>query len=88
MNPVLSELIFLAACLVGLLVGYALLVRLLRTVAQFINDLFNTAVALLFFLVIVPPLWVWYRCRRPPWRTLTQQQTQELRAWIKTTASR
>ena len=76
--------IFVAAVyLVGLLAAYSLLVRLLRTVVSFVDDAVDVAVALFFFLVIMPPLWVWQRSRRPMWRTLTKEQSAELAAWVR-----
>ena len=77
------NVIFLVLCLVGMLAAYALLVRLLRTVLCFIDELIDLAVALFFFLVIAPPLWLWHKARRPMWRTLTKDQTNELEAWLR-----
>lgn len=75
-------LLVLALALVGLLAAYSLLVRLLRTFLAFLDEAVDMAVALLFWLVIVPPLWLWQKGRRPMWRTLTKQQSQELQAWL------
>jgi len=82
MNHLLWQVFVLAATLVGLLVAYSLLVRLIRTVVSFIGELVDTAVAVVFFLVIVPLVWLWEKGRRPMWRTLTKQQSRELEAWL------
>jgi len=76
-------MIVMIACLLALFAAYALLLRLLRTGVAFINDAVDVAVALLFYVFIVPPLWIWERSRRPMWRTLSPQQTEALRAWLK-----
>ena len=88
MSQVLTDLLYVAACLVGLLAVNALLVRLLRVFVVFVSEALDLAAALFFFVVIVPPLWVWKAWRRPMWRTLTKQQSEALQAWLKTTASR
>lgn len=72
-------------CFIAILLLYALAVRLLETVIAFVSECVDVAVALFFFVVIVPPLWIWERSRRPMWRTLSKQQTQELQAWLKMT---
>lgn len=69
-------------------VGQALLRALLGELLLFVDAAVDTLAALFFFLVIVPLVWIWEKRRRPMWRTLTKQQSQELRAWLKTTASR
>ncbi len=79
----LRDLLILFACLLALTVGYALLVRLIRTVATFLNELLEMAVAGVFFVVIAPMVWLWEKGRRPMWRTLTEQQSQELEAWLR-----
>lgn len=78
----LSVPLTLLACLVAWIAAYSLLVRLIRTLLSFVDEAIEVAVALFFFVVIVPPVWIWQRSRRPMWRTLTQQQSQELRAWL------
>lgn len=83
MIHMLWQLFVLASTLVGLLIAYSLLVRLIRTVASFVGELVDTAVALFFFLVIVPLVWLWEKGRRPMWRTLTKQQSSELEAWLR-----
>lgn len=81
----LLTLLKLVACVIALSTGYALLATLIRAFLSFLGKAVDTAVALLFFLVIVPPLWLWERGqrRRPMWRTLTKQQTSELEAWLR-----
>lgn len=83
MNHLLWQFFILAATLVGLLLAYSLLVRLIRTVVTFLNELLDTAVALFFFLVIVPLVWVWEKGRRPMWRTLTPRELEALIKGVK-----
>jgi hypothetical protein len=83
MIHMLWQLFVLASSLVGLLIAYSLLVRLIRTVVSFIGELVDTAVALFFFIVIAPMLWLWEKGRRPMWRTLSKQQSKELEAWLR-----
>jgi hypothetical protein len=82
MTHLLWQIFVLASSLVGLLVAYSLLVRLIRTVVSFIGELVDTAVAVFFLSVIVPLVWLWEKGRRPMWHTLTPQQSQELREWL------
>jgi hypothetical protein len=83
MNHMLWQIFVLASSLVGLLVAYSLLVRLIKTVVSFLGELVDTAVALFFFIVIVPLVWLWEKGRRPMWRTLSKQQSSELREALK-----
>jgi len=53
-----------------------------RAITSLVNHLIDVLAALFFFMVIVPCVWIWERGRRPMWRTLTPQQTRELRAWL------
>lgn len=77
------DLLVLSACCIALMMGYALLMTLLRALLSFLDKAVDTAVALMFFLLIVPPLWLWEKARQPMWRTLTRQQTRELEAWLR-----
>lgn len=77
------DLLVLFACLIALLAGYALLMALIRAFLSFVDKAVDTTAALFFFLVIVPPLWLWEKGRRPMWRTLTKQQSNELEAWLR-----
>jgi hypothetical protein len=70
-----STLLAAAVCLVALIGLYALVSALLRAVAQVATGL--------AFCVLVAPLWLWEKGRRPMWRTLTRQQTRELEAWLR-----
>lgn len=79
----MTQLLVLLGCLIGLSIGYALAMRFIRTAAAFVGELAEAAVALVFFGVIVPLLWVWYASRRPVWRRLSRQQTEELQAWLR-----
>lgn len=83
MTHLLWQIFVLTSSVVGLLVAYSLLVRLIRTVISFIGELVDTAVALFFLSVIVPLVWLWEKGRRPMWRTLTKQQSRELEAWLR-----
>lgn len=83
MTHVVWQIFVLASCVVGLLVAYSLLVRLIRTVVSFIGELVDTAVALFFYLVIVPPLWLWEKGRHPMWRTLTPRELEALIMGVK-----
>lgn len=76
----LWQLFVLASTLVGLLIAYSLLVRLIRTAAAFVDELVDTAVAVFFFGVIVPLVWLWEKGRRPMsmWRTLTPKELESL----------
>ncbi len=79
----LRDLLVLFACLIALVFGYALLMTLLRAVLLFADKAVDTAVALFFFLVIVPVVWVWEKSKRPMWRTLTKEQSRDLEAWLR-----
>lgn len=83
MNPMLWQIFVLTSSLVGLLVAYSLLMRLIRTVVSFIGELVEMAVAVFFFLGVVPLVWLWEKGRRPMWRTLSKQQSKELEAWLR-----
>lgn len=83
MNHVLWQIVVLTSSLIGLLVAYSLLVRLIRTVVSFIGELVDMAVAVFFFIVIVPLVWLWEKGRRPMWRTLSKQQSRELETWLR-----
>lgn len=83
----LWQIFVLTSSLAGLLLAYSLLVRLIRTVVSFIGELVDTAVALFFFIVIVPLVWLWEKGRRPMWRTLTKEQTRDLEAWLRGAAA-
>jgi hypothetical protein len=74
--------LMLAACWVLLEVGRVLLRALLGELLLFLDKAMDLLAVLFFFLVIVPPLWLWEKGRRPMWRTLTRQQTRELEAWL------
>lgn len=77
------QIFVLTACSVGLLVMYSLAMRLLRTTTLFIGELIDVMMALLFFIVIAPVVWLWEKSKRPMWRTLTKAQTNELGAWLR-----
>lgn len=79
----LWQIFVLAATLVGLLVAYSLLVRLIRTVVSFMDELVDTVVALFFLSVIAPMLWLWEKGRRPMWRTLTPRELEALIMGVK-----
>ncbi len=83
----MSVILVLSACLIALMVVLSLLKTLLRALIGefllYVDELVNAAVALFFFLVIVPPLWLWEKGRRPMWRTLTKEQSRELEAWLR-----
>lgn len=79
----LSTLLVLAVCLVALSVGQALLRALLGEFLLLLDTAMDTLAALFFFIVIAPMVWLWEKGRRPMWRTLTQQQSQELQAWLR-----
>jgi len=79
----LWQIFVVASSLVGLLVAYSLLMRLIRTVASFVDELVDTAVALFFFLVIVPLVWLWEKAKRPMWRTLTPRELEVLIKGVK-----
>lgn len=83
MNHLLWQIFVLTSSLAALLVAYSLLVRLIRTVVSFIGELVDTAVAVFFFLGVVPLVWLWEKGRRPMWRTLTKQQSREIREALK-----
>lgn len=82
-TDILLTLLKLAGCLVLLTAGYALLMTLIRAFLSFVDKAVDTAVALFFYVVIVPPLWLWEKGRRPMWRTLTKQQSREIEAWLR-----
>jgi len=79
----MRDLLVLSACLIALIVGYALLMTLTQALLSFVDKAVDTAVALFFLSVIVPLMWLWEKGRRPMWRTLTQQQSDELAAWLR-----
>lgn len=60
----LSTLFVVAVCLVALAVGYTLLMALMRALNSWIDKALEAVAALVFCLVIVPPLWVWAKWRR------------------------
>lgn len=79
----MTDLLAIAVAFIVLALGYAILMRLLKTLAVFAGEVVEATVALFFFLVIVPLVWMWERGRRPMWRTLSLQQTRELQAWLR-----
>lgn len=83
MTTGMQALLILAACWVLITVGQALLRALIQELSSFLGKAADTCVALFFFLVIVPPLWLWEKGRRPMWRTLSKQQSRELEAWLR-----
>jgi len=83
MTHIAWQLFVLVSTLVGLLLAYSLAVRIVRTIIAFFEEVLDTVVGLLFVLVIVPMVWVWEKAKRPMWRTLTKEQTQDLEAWLK-----
>lgn len=83
MMHALWQLFVLICCVIGLSAAYSLARRLLRTTVQFFNELLDMAVALFFWVLIVPPLWLWEKARRPMWRTLTREQTRDLEGWLR-----
>jgi len=83
MIHMLWQLFVLACCLIGLLMAYSLLVRLIKTALAFFNELVDTAVAIFFFLLIVPLVWLWEKGRRPMWRTLTPRELEVLIKGVK-----
>jgi hypothetical protein len=72
---ILSALFVAAVCLVALVGLYALVCALMRSVAEFATGL--------SFCVLIAPLWLWEKGRRPMWRTLSKQQSKELEAWLR-----
>lgn len=60
----LSALFVLAVCWVVMAVGYTLLIALIRVLSSWINRVIGFMAALVFWLVIVPPLWAWLKWRR------------------------
>jgi hypothetical protein len=83
MTHPLRDLLVLSACVIAMLMGLELLKALLRAVLSFAGKAVDAAVMLVFFLLIVPIVWLWERGRRPMWRTLTKQQSDELQAWLR-----
>lgn len=75
---VATLLVFLALTL-----GYTLLVALLRALVVYVEQVIELVVALVFFLLVVPSVWLWVKARRPMWRTLSKEQTRELEVWLR-----
>jgi len=75
--------LYLLLVLLTLAVGKRLLRALLGECLLLIDRAVDTFVALFFFLLIVPAVWVWEKSKRPMWRTLTKEQTRELEAWLR-----
>jgi len=83
MTHLLWQIFVLATTLIGLLLAYSLLVRLIKTALAFFNELIDTAVGIFFFGVIVPLVWLWEKGRRPMWRTLTPKELEVLIKGVK-----
>lgn len=79
----LRDALVLLGSFIALSAAFALAMRLLRAVLAFFGEGVDVLVALLFFVLIVPPLWVWEKGRRPMWRTLSREESDELRAWLR-----
>lgn len=84
---VLLTLLKLAALCVFMSVGYSLLMNQLRALLSFVDKAVDVIAALFFFVVIVPPVWLWHKARRPMWRTLTKEQTRDLESWLRRAAA-
>lgn len=80
---VLLTLLKLAMLCVFMAVGYSLLMNQLRALLSFVDKAVDVIAALFFFVVIVPPVWLWERARRPMWRTLTARELEELVKGVK-----
>lgn len=76
---ILTTLLTLSACWVVLDIVCALI----RVLHSFLEAVKNIIAATLFFVVIVPPVWLWERARRPMWRTLTARELEELVKGVK-----
>lgn len=83
MIHLLWQIFIPVSAVVGLFAAYALLLRLSRAFVSFVGDVVDVAVALFFFLVIVPPLWLWEKGRRRMWRTLTARELEVLIRGVK-----
>jgi hypothetical protein len=79
----LHDLFAITVILLVIIAAYCLTLRLIRTVQQFLNDCIDLAVAMIFYVFFVPPLWLWHQAQRRMWRTYTRQETNELKMWLR-----
>lgn len=61
---ILSALFVAVVCLVALSVAYALVRALIRVLISWVSEAVDVATALFFFLVLLPPVWVWEKLNR------------------------
>jgi uncharacterized membrane protein len=64
----------------GFLVLAAMLVRAL---ARGIESVTIGIFKILFLALVLPPIWLWHKARKPMWKTYSRQQTNELEAWLR-----
>jgi hypothetical protein len=77
------QLFIMVSVLLGVVAAYSLALRLVKTTLDFFSDLIDVAVGVFFYVVLVPMVWLWQKCKRPMWRTLTKEQTRDLETWLR-----